>query len=49
VRGADAAARVAVEALVEQDVVPEVRVAVQLVVVARHRPAAGRVTQEELG
>src|SRR5688500_14590489 len=48
VRGSDAAARVAVEVLVERDVVAEVRVALQLVVDPIDGTAAVLVAQEDL-
>src|SRR4051794_41675342 len=49
VRGADAAAGVAVEVLEEEQVVPEVRVVLQLRVAAEHRPPPVGPAQEEAG
>src|SRR5262245_13395862 len=47
VRSAEADARVTVKIFVEQDVVAEIGVALQLVVVAVHRAAAGWIAQKE--
>ena len=47
VRGAETVAVVAVEVFVERDVVPEVRVVLELGVAAEDRPAAVRAAQEE--
>src|SRR5262249_52811237 len=47
VRRPGAAAAVCVEILVEQNVVPKVRVVLQLRAVAEHRPAVPLVTKEE--
>ena len=47
VRRSDAAAAIAVEVFVEEDVIPEMRVVSQLIVVAEHGTTASSVFQEK--